>query len=76
MSYLTSNPTHNLDQALTINNLNNSAENLSAAESSIRDVDMAKEMMQMTKHNILSQASQSMLAQANMHPQSVLKLLA
>ncbi|WP_444684913.1 flagellin N-terminal helical domain-containing protein [Alkalicoccus luteus] len=59
----------------TISNLNNSSENLSAAESRIRDVDMAKEMMEMTRANILSQASQSMLAQANQRPQSVLQLL-
>lgn len=59
----------------TISNLDNASENLSAAESRIRDVDMAKEMMEMTKNNILSQASQSMLAQANQQPQSVLQLL-
>ena len=59
----------------TISNLDNSSENLSAAESRIRDVDMAKEMMEMTRANILSQASQSMLAQANNSPQSVLQLL-
>lgn len=59
----------------TISNLDNSSENLSAAESRIRDVDMAKEMMEMTKANVLSQASQSMLAQANQQPQSVLQLL-
>ncbi|MGN8647378.1 flagellin N-terminal helical domain-containing protein [Gracilibacillus sp. HCP3S3_G5_1] len=59
----------------TISNLDNSSENLSAAESRIRDVDMAKEMMEMTRANILSQASQSMLAQANQMPQSVLQLL-
>jgi flagellin len=59
----------------TISNLDNSSENLQAAESRIRDVDMAKEMMEMTKANILSQASQSMLAQANQAPQSVLQLL-
>ncbi|MFD2638999.1 flagellin N-terminal helical domain-containing protein [Piscibacillus salipiscarius] len=59
----------------TIANLDNSSENLSAAESRIRDVDMAKEMMEMTRANILSQASQSMLAQANQQPQSVLQLL-
>jgi len=59
----------------TIANLDNSSENLSAAESRIRDVDMASEMMEMTKNNILSQASQSMLAQANQAPQSVLQLL-
>lgn len=59
----------------TINNLGTSSENLSAAESRIRDVDMAKEMMEFTKNNILSQASQAMLAQANAQPQSVLQLL-
>ncbi|RNA67561.1 flagellin [Alteribacter keqinensis] len=59
----------------TINNLGTSAENLQAAESRIRDVDMAAEMMEMTRSNILSQASQSMLAQANQQPQSVLQLL-
>ncbi len=59
----------------TISNLDNASENLSAAESRIRDVDMAQEMMEMTKNNILSQASQSMLAQANQQPQSVLQLL-
>ncbi|WP_339234223.1 flagellin [Oceanobacillus sp. FSL W7-1281] len=59
----------------TINNLGTSAENLTAAESRIRDVDMAKEMMEFTKNNILSQAAQSMLAQANQVPQGVLQLL-
>ncbi len=59
----------------TINNLGTSSENLSAAESRIRDVDMAKEMMEMTKNNILQQASQAMLAQANQNPQQVLQLL-
>ncbi|NJP37063.1 flagellin [Alkalicoccus luteus] len=59
----------------TISNLNNASENLSAAESRIRDVDMAQEMMEMTRANILSQASQSMLAQANQQPQAVLQLL-
>ncbi|KGP73564.1 flagellin [Pontibacillus yanchengensis] len=59
----------------TINNLNTSGENLTAAESRIRDVDMAKEMMNQTKQNILSQASQSMLAKANQQPQGVLQLL-
>ncbi len=59
----------------TINNLGTAAENLTAAESRIRDVDMAKEMMEFTKNNILSQASQAMLAQANLQPQSVLQLL-
>ena len=47
----------------TINNLDNAAENLTAAESRIRDVDMAKEMMEFTKNNILTQAAQAMLAQ-------------
>jgi flagellin len=59
----------------TINNLNTASENLTAAESRIRDVDMAKEMMEFTKSNILSQAAQSMLAQANQQPQGVLQLL-
>ena len=58
-----------------INNLDTSAENLQAAESRIRDVDMAKEMMAFTKNNILSQAANAMLAQANQAPQSVLQLL-
>ncbi len=58
-----------------INNLDTSAENLQAAESRIRDVDMAKEMMTYTKNNILSQAANAMLAQANQAPQSVLQLL-
>lgn len=52
----------------TINNLSASGENLTAAESRIRDVDMAKEMSEFTKNNILSQASQAMLAQANQQP--------
>ncbi|MGY0375127.1 flagellin Hag [Clostridium sp. JNZ J1-5] len=59
----------------TIANLDNSSENLQAAESRIRDVDMAKEMMNFTKTNILSQAAQAMLAQANQAPQGVLQLL-
>jgi flagellin len=59
----------------TINNLGTSAENLTAAESRIRDVDMAKEMMEFTKNNILTQAAQAMLAQANQVPQGVLQLL-
>lgn len=59
----------------TINNLGTTSENLSAAESRIRDVDMAKEMMQQTKNNILAQAAQAMLAQANQQPQGVLQLL-
>jgi flagellin len=59
----------------TIKNLDTSAENLQAAESRIRDVDMAKEMMEFTKMSILQQAATAMLAQANMAPQSVLQLL-
>jgi len=59
----------------TINNLDTAAENLQASESRIRDVDMAKEMMEFTKNNILMQAAQSMLAQANQQPQGVLQLL-
>ena len=59
----------------TISNLNVTTENMTAAESRIRDVDMAKEMMNYTKNNILVQASQSMLAQANQTPQGVLQLL-
>ncbi|GAB4075207.1 flagellin [Barrientosiimonas marina] len=59
----------------TINNLSTSSENMTAAESRIRDTDMASEMMEFTKNNILSQASQSMLAQAQQRPQGVLQLL-
>jgi len=59
----------------TIKNLDTSAENLQAAESRIRDVDMAKEMMNFTKQNILMQAATAMLAQANQAPQGVLQLL-
>lgn len=59
----------------TINNLSVASENMTAAESRIRDVDMAKEMMSYTKNNILVQASQAMLAQANQVPQGVLQLL-
>lgn len=59
----------------TIKNLDNSSENLQAAESRVRDVDMAKEMMEFTKNNILQQAAQAMLAQANQAPQGVLQLL-
>ena len=58
-----------------VNNLGVTTENLQAAEANIRDVDMAKEMMQYTKNNILTQAAQSMLAQANQAPQGVLQLL-
>ncbi|MEG6520875.1 flagellin N-terminal helical domain-containing protein [Desulfotomaculum sp. 1211_IL3151] len=59
----------------TINNLGTTSENLTAAESRVRDVDMAKEMMEFTKNNILTQAAQAMLAQANQQPQGVLQLL-
>lgn len=59
----------------TIANLNNASENLTAAESRVRDVDMAKEMMNFSKNNILNQAAQAMLAQANQTPQGVLQLL-
>ena len=58
-----------------IQNLDNSAENLAAAESRIRDADMAKMMTEFTKNNILFQASTAMLAQANALPQGVLQLL-
>lgn len=59
----------------TINNLSVGAENLQAAESRIRDVDMAKEMMNFTKNNILNQAAQAMMSQSNQQPQAVLQLL-
>lgn len=59
----------------TISNLDTASENLQASESRIRDVDMAKEMTEFTKNNILTQAAQAMLAQANQQPQSVLQLL-
>ena len=59
----------------TINNLNTTSENTSAAESRIRDVDMATEMVEYSKNNILAQAGQSMLAQANQATQGVLSLL-
>ncbi|MGM9931672.1 flagellin N-terminal helical domain-containing protein [Pradoshia sp.] len=59
----------------TINNLGTISENLTAAESRIRDVDMAKEISEQTKQSILAQASQAMLAQANQQPQNVLQLL-
>ena len=59
----------------TINNLQNYSENLSSAESNIRDTDMATEMVNYSKNNILQQAAQSMLAQANQSNQSVLSLL-
>ena len=59
----------------TINNLDTTAENTQSAESRIRDTDMAAEMVQYSKNNILSQAGQSMLAQANQSNQGVLSLL-
>ena len=59
----------------TINNLGTTSENLTASESRIRDVDMAKEMMEFTKNSILQQAATAMLAQANNQPQGVLQLL-
>lgn len=59
----------------TLNSLGVARENLTAAESTIRDVDMAAEMMQFTQNNILTQAAQAMLAQANQLPQGVLQLL-
>lgn len=65
-----SKPTYKID------NLNNNSENLTFAESRIRDTDMAMEMMNFTKEQILTQSSQAMLAQANSLPQSVLNLIA
>ena len=62
-----------LEHTMDLNN--NSSENLQAAESRIRDVDMAKEMMNLTKLNVLQQASQSMVAQANQAPQQIMQLL-
>ena len=59
----------------TINNLDVAAENMQSANSQIRDTDMAKEMMEYTKKNVLTQAAQAMLAQANQQPQSILQLL-
>ena len=59
----------------TINNLTTAAENLTASESRIRDLDMAKEMMNFTRLNILMQSGQAMLAQANQLPQNILQLL-
>jgi flagellin len=59
----------------TVNNLNTASENVTAANSRIRDTDMAKEMTKYTQMNVLSQAAQAMLAQANSQPQSVLQLL-
>ena len=59
----------------TIDNLDNVAENTQAAESRLRDTDMAAEMVEYSKNNILAQAGQSMLAQANTSNQGVLSLL-
>ena len=59
----------------TISNLSVAAENMTASESRIRDVDMAKEMMMFTQNNVLSQAAQAMLAQSNQQPQQILQLL-
>jgi flagellin len=59
----------------TINNLSTENQNLTTANANITDVDMAKEMMNYSKENVLQQAAQSMLAQANQNPQQVLKLL-
>lgn len=59
----------------TVNNLTTASENVSAANSRIRDTDMAKEMMAYTSKNVIAQAAQSMLAQANLQPQNVLSLL-
>ena len=58
-----------------MNNLNVAVENLSASESRIRDTDMALEMVQFTRHQIMTQAGQAMLAQANQVPQGVMSLL-
>ena len=59
----------------TMNNLNTASENITDANSRIRDTDMAKTMMQYTQGNTLTQAAQAMLAQANQAPSSVLQLL-
>ncbi len=59
----------------TYNNLANTEENIASSNSKIRDTDMAKEMMEYTQNNVLVQAAQSMLAQANTQPQNVLQLL-
>ena len=59
----------------TINNLDNVVENTTSAESQIRDTDMAEEMVEYSKNNILAQAGQSMLAQANQATQGVMSLL-
>jgi flagellin len=59
----------------TVNNLTNVTENLTGAESQIRDADMAAETIRHTKYNILQQSAQAMLAQANQQPQGILQLL-
>ena len=59
----------------TINNLDVASENMNSANSRVRDTDMAKQMMSYTQMNVLTQAAQAMLAQANQQPQSVLQLL-
>ena len=59
----------------TTNNLQTASENLTSAESRIRDLDMAEEMATFTKNNILNQAGQAMLSQANQLPQGILQLL-
>ena len=59
----------------TLNNLGTTTENITAAESRIRDVDMASEMINYTKNSVLVQSAQAMLAQANLQPQSILQLL-
>ncbi len=59
----------------TIANLDTASENLQSSESRIRDVDMANEMVNFTKNNILNQAATAMLSQANQQPQTVLQLL-
>lgn len=59
----------------TINNLDVTAENMTSANSRIRDTDMAKMMMEYTKTNVVTQAAQAMLAQANQQPQAILQLL-
>jgi flagellin len=69
-SAVTGDDTNRLEH--TIANLGTSSENMTSAESRIRDVDMAKEMMQFQKNNILAQAATAMLAQANQQPQGVL----
>ena len=59
----------------TSNNLTTASENVQSSESTIRDADMAKEMTEYTKNNVLLQAAQSMLSQANQNSSAVLSLL-